>query len=96
MLILIASQLKNCKKTLNSLGHNLTVDEGMGNSTIAAINSTDPIMLYNSYRTSREIFFRELAVKRPKDLKYLNGWLTNRVYVFKLKTTLFFKDVNCL
>jgi len=88
--------IKNLQKTLNSLGHNLTVDGGMGDATIAAINSTDVITLYNSYRTSRENHFRNLAVKRPKDLKHLAGWIANRIDPFKLKTELFFKDVNCL
>jgi hypothetical protein len=38
----------------------------------------------------------EAGVKRPKDLKHLAGWIANRIDPFKLKTELFFKDVNCL
>lgn len=88
--------IKRLQRTLNTLGHNIAVDGGMGNATIAAINNSNPITLYNTYRTGRENFFREIAAKRPKDAKYLNGWFANRVYAFKLKTPLFFKDVNWL
>jgi len=42
---------------------------------LAALNTDNPRGLFEHIRKSREQFFRNLAEKRPKDKKYLKGWL---------------------
>jgi lysozyme family protein len=86
--------IKVLQATLNGLGNSVSVDGGMGSQTIAAINSTDPISLYNSFKTGRQNYYDRISRLNPKLQRFLTGW-TNRVNTFKNKLLNFFKDVNC-
>ncbi len=50
----------------------------VGPKTIAAINQMAPAAFIAKYLLSRAQFFAAITVKRPGNLKFLNGWL-NRI-----------------
>jgi lysozyme family protein len=57
-------------------------DDGViGPKTLAAVAEKNGESLIKAYAESRRGFYRSLAERRPKDRKFLNGWLlrTNRV-----------------
>lgn len=58
------------------------LDDGViGPKTLAAAIEKNGESLIKAYAESRRSFYRNLAERRPKDRKFLNGWLlrTNRV-----------------
>lgn len=50
----------------------------VGPITLAAINSASPLPLFDQIKQDRIKFFGTLIIQRPKNRKFLNGWL-NRV-----------------
>ncbi len=75
--------LINFQKMLKyDFGKNISIDGKIGNETTEAINSLNEKKLFSKAVENREKFFRELAQKRPKDQKFLEGWL-NRLNDFK-------------
>lgn len=50
----------------------------VGPLTLAAINSASPLPLFGQIKQDRIKFFGTLIIQRPKNRKFLNGWL-NRV-----------------
>lgn len=56
--------VKELKKTLNSLGYNLTVDSQMDYETINTINNhTDIVTLYNKFKIARKEYYNDLVNK---------------------------------
>jgi len=77
-----AEGLAQFQKMLNAkFNQNLDTDGIIGFKTIAVINSLPEGNLFKEAVKWREQFFRNLVVKRPKDAKFLNGWL-NRLNAF--------------
>lgn len=65
------------------------LDDGViGPKTLAAVAEKNGESLIKAYAESRRGFYRNLAERRPKDRKFLNGWLlrTNRVEKKSLDT----------
>lgn len=56
-------------------------DGKIGSKTLAAVRERNGESLIKAYAESRRGFYRSLAERRPKDRKFLNGWLhrTNRM-----------------
>lgn len=57
-------------------------DDGIiGPKTLAAVQERNSENLIKAYAESRRGFYRNLAERRPKDRRFLNGWLlrTNRM-----------------
>ena len=62
-------------------------DDGIiGRITLAKIKSSNVEDMIHEYSELRKVFYRGLATTRPKDLKFLKGWLlrTNRATRFAL------------
>ena len=53
----------------------LKADGLIGPITLAALNNGDHKQIFERIRNRREKYLRDLAIKRPKDKKHLNGWL---------------------
>jgi type VI secretion system secreted protein VgrG len=74
--------LESFQKMLNAkFGQRLSVDGVIGRNSIEAINSLDEKKIFTEAIKWREQFFRDLVKRRPKDAKFLNGWL-NRLKSF--------------
>lgn len=66
-----------------------TTDDGIiGPKTLAAAWEKNSEQLIKAYAESRRGFYRSLAERRPKDKKFLNGWLkrTNRLETKSLES----------
>lgn len=63
------------------------VDGIVGPKTLAAVRKLDVLKLISDYAEKRRVFYNSLASRRPKDKKFLKGWLlrTNRVERESLK-----------
>lgn len=59
----------------------VTEDEVMGPITVEALNKSDYPTIYNKLILARITFYDAVAVKHPREQKFLNGWL-NRVSAF--------------
>jgi lysozyme family protein len=57
----------------------LKVDGIVGKNTLAAINSSDEIELFNRIWLARKDFFINIVKNNPSQIKFLSGWL-NRLY----------------
>lgn len=53
----------------------LTADGIIGPFSISAINHSDPVNLLNKYRQIIGDFYIDLAIKKPKTLVFLKGWV---------------------
>ena len=74
--------LMNFQRLLNNkFKAELTVDGVIGNKTISRVNNINADRLFVEMIKARKQFFISLAEKRPKDKKFLNGWL-NRLNDF--------------
>lgn len=60
---------------LNSLGAGLKVDGVVGPATRSAVNLCHPNDLEQALRTERDRWLKALVQRRPKDQKYLKGWI---------------------
>ena len=54
---------------------NVKDDGKIGPVTLRAVESSDLTQLIMDYAETRKAFYRGLAERRPKDMKFLNGWL---------------------
>jgi len=63
---------------------NTPVDGVIGKITIGAINADDEVELFDECIKARESFFRYIAVRNPKNKRFLKGWL-NRLRDFESK-----------
>ncbi|AUS04392.1 glycoside hydrolase family 108 protein [Pseudotamlana carrageenivorans] len=70
------------QRTLNKLGHSLTVDGAIGSKTIAALNATDPHFFFYAFKEARVSYYNKISGGRNS--VFLNGWL-NRVSHFEKK-----------
>jgi lysozyme family protein len=64
-------------RAAKTLQATLAVEEDgkIGPQTLAAIGGKDVEVLIIEYAAKREQFYRSLAERRPKDQKFLRGWL---------------------
>lgn len=69
----------------------VTQDGIIGPKTIAAANTLPPEVLVKTYSDLRRDFYNVLATKRPKDKKFLKGWLA-RVDRVEKKALLLLKN----
>ncbi|MEM9929330.1 MAG: glycosyl hydrolase 108 family protein [Bacteroidota bacterium] len=53
----------------------LSRDGIVGPLTLAAINKANPFQLFNAYKKVRIAGYKDLVRRRPKDQRFLNGWL---------------------
>lgn len=80
------------QRSLNALNQNakdypdMTVDGWIGNQTIAALKAylnkrgtKGEVILYRALNCLQGAFYIDLAERRQKDEKYVNGWFLNRV-----------------
>lgn len=78
------------QRALNSFNHDqrlfedLAVDGHIGVATINALNRfcryVKPASLLKALNALQGSFYIQLSEKRPKDRKFINGWLTHRVH----------------
>ena len=47
----------------------------VGVQTLGALNSANPVTLFNAYKAIRRKAYQDLAIRRPKDKRFLRGWL---------------------
>ena len=59
----------------------VTVDGIVGGQTLNAINTSNPEQVFNLYKANRTTFYRQIAIDRPQNAVFLNGWL-NRINSF--------------
>lgn len=53
-------------------------DGVVGPITLSVLNTSAPVVVFNGYKDSRELYYKELAEKKPKMNVFLKGWL-NRI-----------------
>jgi len=61
---------------------NAGVDGDVGNETLTAINSADPVALAAQLRTARAAWDTEVAKNNPNDAKFLPDWLRRAAAIF--------------
>lgn len=60
----------------------LTVDGIVGPKTLAAVNSSDSLVLFNTIKAEREAFLYRIVERDPSQKRFLKGWL-NRLNALK-------------
>lgn len=60
----------------------LTVDGIVGPKTLAAVNSSDSLVLFNTIKAEREAFLYRIVERDPTQKRFLKGWL-NRLNALK-------------
>lgn len=60
----------------------LTVDGIVGPKTLAAVNSSDSLVLFNTIKAEREAFLYRIVERDPSQNRFLKGWL-NRLNALK-------------
>lgn len=60
----------------------LTVDGIVGPKTLAAVNSSDALVLFNTIKTEREAFLWRIVERDPTQKRFIKGWL-NRLNALK-------------
>lgn len=71
----VGQAVKTAQRVLNKMGHNLTVDGGIGPKTINAINAAGNSFT-NNFVQARKDFYKMLVAKKPDIYGvYLKGWL---------------------
>jgi type VI secretion system secreted protein VgrG len=87
--------IKILQKTINQLSNsNISVDGKMGISTINAINSMEPSVLYNGLKNARLEYFNYLVQIDSSQKKFLRGWKNRVNNNFKSRTE-YQSNVNC-
>jgi lysozyme family protein len=84
VLIGVPKASKLLQETIKDCGLLIRVDGNIGNITIAAINSLEENLLYSKFINRLESHFKRIVFFRPKNKKYLNGWLRRLYYVWKV------------
>jgi len=60
-------------------------DDGIvGEKTLRAINDADPLLLFNSLKTSRIVFLNNIIKRSPNQIVFYRGWM-NRVNSFQFQ-----------
>lgn len=60
----------------------LTVDGIVGPKTLAAVNFSDSLVLFNTIKAEREAFLYRIVERDPSQKRFLKGWL-NRLNALK-------------
>lgn len=60
----------------------LTVDGIVGPKTLAAVNSCDSLVLFNTIKAEREAFLWRIVERDPTQKRFIKGWL-NRLNALK-------------
>lgn len=60
----------------------LTVDGIVGPKTLAAVNSSDSLALFNAIKAEREAFLYRIVERDPTQKRFIKGWL-NRLNALK-------------
>lgn len=60
----------------------LTVDGIVGPKTLAAVNSSDSLVLFNAIKAEREAFLYRIVERDPTQKRFIKGWL-NRLNALK-------------
>lgn len=60
---------------------NVKADGVLGPKTLAVLNASDEVILYNAYKAARRLYYEDLAERRPPLKVFLKGWL-NRIESF--------------
>lgn len=60
----------------------LTVDGIVGPKTLAAVNSSDSLALFNAIKAEREAFLWRIVERDPTQKRFIKGWL-NRLNALK-------------
>lgn len=60
----------------------LTVDGIVGPKTLAAVNSSDSLALFNAIKAEREAFLYRIVERNPTQKRFIKGWL-NRLNALK-------------
>ncbi len=89
-----ANAVMTAQKVLNELGENLTVDGGIGQNTLKAINNADPVEFYNNLKKARKDFYDRIVARDSSQLEFYEGWM-QRLNSFKDKTSSNRINVNC-
>lgn len=61
---------------------NMEEDGIVGPKTLAAINSDDQEMLFNTLKIARKVFLNNIIKRKPNQIVFYDGWM-NRVNSFK-------------
>ena len=64
----------------------VTADGSIGQQTLAAVNSGDPIAICNSICDQRLQYYQNIIANNPNEAKYLSGW-TRRIDEMRAFTT---------
>lgn len=90
--------VKSLQRVLVDLGYGISVDGGMGNETLDAIENAIQdgklVELYNYYKDSMKEYWQERIEKDPENASFEDGW-NNRTEEFPDKTDLNKRNVNC-
>lgn len=70
--------VRGIQRACNSLGASLTVDGGMGQKTLDAINALNDRELFDKFCQEHRDFLEAICVARPQNRKFLKGW-NNRI-----------------
>lgn len=73
--MLAAKATATIQQVVNSLGARVTVDNRIGSQTIAAINSVNPVKLYQRFKAARIEYHKYRVNKGLVDAKFLPGWI---------------------
>ncbi len=73
------------QKAVKDCGFLIRVDGCVGPITVAAINTCDENLLYFKFISRLEAHFKSLAFWKPKNKKYLRGWLTRLNFIWKVE-----------
>lgn len=85
VLIDVSKASRILQKAIKDCGLLIRVDGNVGPITIAAINSLmDEDLLYSKFINRLEAHFKRIAFFKPKNKKYLSGWLRRLSYVWKV------------
>ena len=76
-----AKELQRC--LYMDFGFPLMIDGDIGPKTIAAISQADEKTFAEKYTERRMAYYDGLAERRPKDKKYIKGWLNRAVGLYK-------------
>jgi lysozyme family protein len=60
----------------------LTVDGIVGPKTLAAVNASDSLVLFNTIKAEREAFLYRIVERDPTQKRFIKGWL-NRLNALK-------------
>ena len=86
------------QRALNSAGHSVSVDGGMGPQTLDAIENAIQGgklgHLHNEFKVKMQDHYNERIELKPKNLTFSNGW-TNRINRFSDKSAAQTRNVHC-